>query len=54
MVNLADIFSPMTISLYSEEELINLAVKFPQIGHIRSDARRLKAALEQSPCDIAG
>lgn len=34
--------------MYSEEELINLAVESTQIGHLRSEARRLQVALEQS------
>ncbi|KAJ6102633.1 Dynamin [Penicillium sp. IBT 16267x] len=53
LVKLADAFSPMTVSLYSEEELISLAIESPQICHIRSDARRLQAALEQSIRDLA-
>lgn len=44
----------MTVSYYSEEELINLAVESTQIGHLRSEARRLQAALEQSLRDLAG
>ncbi|KAJ6020128.1 Dynamin [Penicillium canescens] len=54
LARLADAFSPMTVSLYSEEELINLAIESPQICHLRSDARRLQAALEQSLRDLAG
>ncbi|KAJ6118957.1 Dynamin [Penicillium samsonianum] len=54
LAKLADAFSPMTVSFYSEEELINLAVESTQIGHLRSEARRLQAALEQSLRDLAG
>lgn len=44
----------MTVSIFSDEELTNLAMESPQIGHIRSDARRLRIALEQSLRDLAG
>ncbi|KAJ5517899.1 Dynamin [Penicillium expansum] len=54
LAKLADAFSPMTVSLYSEEELISLAIESPQICHLRSDARQLQAALEQSLRDLAG
>jgi hypothetical protein len=54
LARLVDAFSPMTVSLYSEEELINLAIESPQICHLRSDARRLQTALEQSLRDLAG
>ncbi|KAJ5919650.1 Dynamin [Penicillium verhagenii] len=54
VVKLADAFSPMTVSFYSEEELTALAIESPQIGHLRSDARQLQAALEQSLRDLAG
>ncbi|KAJ6132636.1 Dynamin [Penicillium samsonianum] len=54
LAKLADAFSPITVSSYSEEELINLAVESPQIGHLRSEARQLQAALEQSLRDLAG
>ncbi|KGO57330.1 Dynamin [Penicillium expansum] len=54
LAKLADAFNPMTVSLYSEEELISLAIESPQICHLRSDARQLQAALEQSLRDLAG
>ncbi|CAI7613136.1 unnamed protein product [Penicillium pancosmium] len=54
LAKLADAFSPMTVSLYSEGELINLAIESPESCHIRSDAHRLQAALEQSLRDLAG
>ncbi|OQE73290.1 hypothetical protein PENNAL_c0090G08951 [Penicillium nalgiovense] len=50
---LADAFSPMIVSFYTEEELINLAVESTQIGHLRSEARRLQVALEESLRDLA-
>lgn len=54
LAKLADAFSPVTVSFYSEEELINLAAESPHIGHLRSEARRLQDALEQSLRDLAG
>ncbi|KAJ5210048.1 Dynamin [Penicillium cf. griseofulvum] len=54
LAKLADAFNPVTVSSYSEEELINLAVESTQVGHLRSEARRLQAALEQSLRDLAG
>lgn len=48
---LADAFSPMIVSFYTEE-LINLAVESTQIGHLRSEARRLQVALEESLRDL--
>lgn len=44
----------MTVSCYSEEELVSLAAESPQVGHLRSEARQLQAALEQSLRDLAG
>lgn len=42
----------MTVSYYSEEQLIGLAAESPQVGYLRSKARQLQAALEQSLRDL--
>ncbi|KAJ5622943.1 Dynamin [Penicillium lividum] len=52
LAKLNNAFNPMTVSCYSDEELISLAAEPPQIGQQRSDAIHLRDALEQSLQDL--
>ncbi|KAJ5474472.1 Dynamin [Penicillium sp. IBT 31633x] len=53
VAKLADAFNPITVSCYSDEELVDLATVPPKIGHRRSEMYRVQRTLKQSFRDLA-
>lgn len=52
LAKLPSVFDPVTVSTYSDEDLLRLAAESSQIGNHRAKALQLQNALEQSLRDL--
>ena len=48
LTNLPSVFNPMTVSSFSDEDLVRLAAESPRIGKRRAEATQLQEALVDS------
>ncbi|RHZ51201.1 hypothetical protein CDV55_100581, partial [Aspergillus turcosus] len=53
LAKLPSVFDPVTVSAYTDDDLLRLAAESPQIRRRRAEALQLQAALEQSLRDLA-
>ncbi len=54
LAKLPNVFSPVTVSTYSDDDLLRLAAESRQIRNRRVEAVQLQEALEQSLQDLGG
>lgn len=52
LAKLLNIFNLFTVSIYSDQDLLHLAIESPEIGDCRAEALQLQDALEQSLHDL--
>ncbi|EED11765.1 dynamin GTPase, putative [Talaromyces stipitatus ATCC 10500] len=52
LAKLQNVFNPLTVSTYNDQDLLHLATESPEICNRRAEALRLQEALEQSLHDL--